>query len=214
MFSKTPRPTHTKPSMISRFSMIPAAAVLLAAFAWQAGANASRPPAQPTAIATVDIVSIIDKLEERLVREAELEQSKASRQAQLDEVIENLKAIQADLEFLEQGTNERKEKIRQAMETQAVVKARGDALNQILSIDRGNVTKEMYGKITEAISRIADREGYDIVLFDDSLFSVPSDVPFADVYRSIVTKSVIYKHESVDITEQVITLMNNEYTAP
>ena len=214
MLTKTSHPNHNKPSMISRFSMIPAAAVLLAAVAWQAGANASRPPAQPTAIATVDIVNIIDQLEERLVRETELEQRKANRQAQLDEVIENLKVIQADLETLKQGTNERNEKIRQAMETQAVVKARGDALNQILSIDRGNVTSEMYSKITEAISRIADREGYDIVLFDDSLFSVPADVPFADVYRSIVTKSVIYKHQSVDITDQVITLMNNEYTAP
>ena len=84
----------------------------------------------------------------------------------------------------------------------------------MLSVDRGNVTREMYNKVTDAISRIAEREGYDIVLFDDSLFPITEDIPFADVYRSIVSRSVIYHHESADITNQVVTLMNAEFTTP
>ena len=206
MFSNQSRSIHP---------MVPVLGVLLAAFTWQAGANsASRPPAQPTAVATVDIPEIIDQLEERKVREAELEARTKTRQAQLDEVAEQLRTVQADLETLKRGTDEYKDKVRQAMEMQAVVKARNEALNQILSIDRGNVTREMYDNVVAAISNIADREGYDIVLFDDSLFPVPEDASFADVYRSIVSRSVIYHHNSVDITAQVVTLMNNEFTAP
>lgn len=207
MFSKNTRSTNL---------IIPAVALLLAAFAWQAGANnaSSRPPAQPTSVVTIDIVEVIDQLEERKVREAELEANKNARQSQLNDVIEQLKVLQADLADLNRSTDEYKDKVRQAMETQAVVKARGEALNQILSIDRGNVTREMYTKITNAIARISDREGYDIVLFDDSLFPVIEDAPFSDVYRSIISKSVIYRHDSVDITNQVVTLLNNEFTAP
>ena len=205
MFSKHNRSIHP---------LVPTIAVLLAAFAWQAGANSVRPPAPATAVMTVDIVEIIDQLEERKVREAELEARKNARQAQLDEVINQLRQLQSDLEMLNKGTDEYKDKIRQAMEMQAVVKARGEALNQILSIDRGNVSREMYEKITAAIARISDREGYDIVLFDDSLFPILEDAPYQEVFRSIISKSVIYHHNSVDITQQVVTLLNDEFTAP
>ena len=209
MFSKNTRPTR------SMYNLIPVLSIVIAAAAWQAGAkNASRPPAQPTVVVTVDIVEVIDQLEERKVRESQLDANKSARQDQLNEVLDQLKVIQTDLEVLNRNTDEYKDKVRQAMEMQAVVKARGEALNQILSLDRGNVTREMYQKITNAITRISDREGYDIVLFDDSLFPVAENVPFSDVYRSIISRSVIYRHESVDITGQVVTLLNNEFTAP
>lgn len=202
--------SHTK----SIHPLIPALAVLIAAFAWQAGANSSRPPAPATSVATVDIVEIIDQLEERKVRESELEALKVASQAQLDEVGNQLGILRADLETLKRGTDEYKNKIREAMEVSAVIEARREALNQILSMDRGNVSREMYLKVTDAISRIADREGYDIVIFDDSLFPVVEDAPYQDVFRSIISRSVIYRHESVNITDQVTTLMNNEFTAP
>ncbi len=197
--------------------MIPALLVLIAALAWQAGANATsaaRPPAQPTAIATVDIVTIFDQLQELKDLEAKLEERKNTRQAQLDEVNNQLRAIGADLEAMTRGTDQYKDKVRQAMELQAVLKARSEALNQILSIDRGNMTRELYTKAVGAINRIAEREGYDAVYFDDSTFIVPEDAPYQDVYRSIVTRSLLYRHSSIDITTDVVSLMNSEYTAP
>ncbi|PCI08320.1 hypothetical protein COB72_08570 [bacterium] len=205
MFSKTTRSIHP---------LVPALAVLLTAFVWQAGANSSRPPAAPTAIATVDISEVINQLKEREVRESELEINMNARQNQLKEVEEKIRILEADLQDGKRGTNEYKDKLRQYMEIQAVYKARSEALNQIVSIDRGTVMHEMYTKVSDAISRIADREGYDIVLFDDSLFEIPEGAMFPDVFRSIVTKSVIYRHDSIDITGQVVNLMNSEFIAP
>lgn len=197
--------------------MIPALCVLLAALAWQAGArssNTARPPATPTATATVDIVTIFDQLKERETRESELEGRKAKSQQQLDDVKNQLRTITEDLKMLDRSTDEYKNKIREAMEMQAIIKARGEALNQILSIDRGNIIREMYTKVSDAVRRIAEREGYDTVLFDDSLFPIPEDVPYNDVFRAIVTKSVIYHHPATDITDQVVKLMNSEFTVP
>ena len=206
MFSNQTRSIHP---------LIPTIAILIAAVAWQAGANnASRPPAQSTSVVTVDIVEVIDKLVERGVREDELEANKDNRQAQLEEIADQIRILEADLKVSTRGTDDYKDKIRQAMEIQAVYKARGEALNQILSIDRGNVSRELYQKINEAVNRIADREGYDIVLFDDSLFPIQEDAPYQEVFRSIITRNIISHHSSTDITDQVITLMNNEFTAP
>lgn len=208
MLSNTRRTLHP---------LLPALLVLIAAVAWQAGANsasAQRPPATPTAIAVVDIVTIFDQLQELKDLESKLEQSKNKSQADLDEVSNQIKTISADLEVMTRGTDEYKTKVKEAMEMQAVLNARREALNQILSIERGTMTRGLYNKVSDAISRIADREGYDVVLFDDSQFVVPEEAAYQDVYRAIVTRSLLHRDESVEITNQVISLMNSEYTAP
>ncbi|MHA7814502.1 MAG: OmpH/Skp family outer membrane protein [Phycisphaerales bacterium] len=195
--------------------LIPALLVLIAALAWQAGANSAsnaRPPAEPTAVATVDIVTIFDQLTELQDLESKLEQRRTSSQNELEEVNNRLKTISADLEAMTRGTEEYKNKVKDAMELQAVYKARSEALNQILSIERGSMTRDLYNKVSQAITRISEREGYDVVLFDDSTFIVPENAAYQDVYRAIVTRSLMYRHDSVDITNQVVSLMNSEYT--
>ncbi len=72
----------------------------------------------------------------------------------------------------------------------------------------------MFLKVSNAISRIAEREGYDMVMLDDSLLPIPEEAADGDVYRAIITKGIIYRHDAVDITNDVVTLMNNEFTAP
>ncbi|MAO23001.1 MAG: hypothetical protein CMJ35_02835 [Phycisphaerae bacterium] len=220
--SSRPAPISENEHMLSNANrtihpLIPALLVLIAAVAWQAGANSAsstRPPATPSAVAVVDIVTIFDQLQELTDLEARLEQSKNASQADLDEVANQLKTISADLEVMTRGTAEYKKKVKDAMELQAVLNARREALNQILSIERGNMTRLLYTKVSNAISRISDREGYDIVLFDDSQFIVPEDAPYQDVYRSIVTRSLLHRDDSIDITNQIVSLMNSEYTAP
>ena len=203
---------HTKPTPFQLFAGL--VLLLSSALVLTAGATASRPPAQATAIATVDIMNIIDGLNERGVLEQQLDDRMAGRQAKLDEVVEQLKVLEADVQMLTRGTDEHREKLREGMEKQAVAQARREALSQIASIDMGEVMAGLYTKVELAIQNIAEREGYDVVLFDDTSFDLPEGSPNPDVVRAIITKSVIYRHDSVDITQQVITLMNNEYNAP
>lgn len=202
---------------------LPVMLVLAAATAWHAGANTAtstvnRPPAQPTASATVDIVRIIDELEERTVLESQLEARIKARQAQLDEIRTRLTGIQRDLDpetaTLRPGTDEYKERVREFMEQRAVAEARRTALEQIISIDRGALRRQLFEKIRGAVGKIAERDGIDLVVLDDSVFPIPENAGGDDVFRAIITKGVIYRHDSIDITDRVITLMNNEYTAP
>lgn len=201
-------------------AMLPVILVLAAAMAWHAGAatEANRPPAQPTASATVDIVRVIDELEERAVLESQLESRIRARQAQLNEINERLNAIQRDLDpetaTLIPGTDEYTERVREFMEQRAVAEARRNALTQIISIDRGALRRQLFQKISAAVGKIAERDGIDLVVLDDSVFPIPENASNDDVFRSIITKGVIYRHESIDITDRVVTLMNNEYTAP
>ncbi len=203
---------HTKTRMLTTISI--ASILITALLAWTAGASSSRPPAQPTAIATVDIMSVIEGLNERDVLKAELESRTEARQEQLNSVVKQLEALDADIQMLKQGTDQHREKMQEGIELQALAKTRRDVLSQIVSIDNGTVMQKLFVKIETAVQDISEREGYDIVLFDDTSFEVPADSPNQDVVRAIITKSLIYRHDSIDITQQVITLMNNEYSAP
>ena len=183
-------------------------------FVWNASATSSRPPAQATAIGTVDIMVVLEGLNERDVLQAQLDERTKLRQAQLDEVLKDLGTLEEDMKLLNPGTDEYRQKLQEGIEKQPLAKTRREVLMQIVSIDNGTVMSELFSEIESAIQNIAQREGYDIVLFDDTSFEVPTDVPNPDVVRAIITKSIIYRHDSIDITQQVITLMNNEFGAP
>jgi Skp family chaperone for outer membrane proteins len=199
-------------------TLVPLMLVLAAAIAWHAGANtaAQRPPAQPTAVATIDIVEIFERLNERTHLEAQLEDRRKSREAQLAEVRDRVESIKNDIETVHPlGSDASKEAIREFMEQNAVLKARGEALGQIMSIDQGNIRRQLFEKVVTAVQKIADRDSIDIVILDDSAFPLPdNNSSNIEVFRAIVSKSVIYAHPTVDLTDRVITLMNNEFTAP
>lgn len=217
-----PQPALFNKDHIKTF--LPVMLVLTAALAWHAGASnattasLARPPAQPTAIATIDIVDVFEQLNERTTLEAQLKTRVEARQSQLDDINKRIQTIQADLDpqtgTLKAGTDDYKEKVREFMEQRAVAEARRNALQQIISIDQGALRRQLYTKIEAAIAKIADRDGIDLVILDDSGFPVPENAADNDVYRAIITKGVIYKHDSIDLTQRVITMMNNEYAAP
>lgn len=195
-------------------TIISSAVLVCATLVWHADATSARPPATPVAVATVDIVEIINGLDERSVREQELNERRESRKEQLDEVVKEIQTLESDIQTLPSGTDEHRNKIRELMELRAVAEARRKALSQIISIDMGNVMSGLYAKVEDAIKRIADREGYDIVLLDDSDLPLPDNAADSEVYRAIITKSVIYHHDATDITDRVVTLLNNEFNAP
>lgn len=193
-------------------------AVLVTCVAWQAGANASRPPANPTAIAVVDLPKVLQSLEERAVRQQSMTDATKTRQTQLDELTQRIEALQRELDpkeggTIKPGTAEYREKVIQLRELQVTLDARFKLLEQVLSFERGAIMRELYMKIESAVNRIAERDGYDAVLLDDTDFKLPEEASQDDMNRAILARSVLYRHASVDITEQVVRLMNNEFKA-
>jgi len=187
---------------------------LAVGLAWHANAS-SRPPATPTAVATVDLVSVLNGLEEKQVLETKLQGSLDSRQQQLDDLVKQLETVQADIATLSPGTDAYREKVRQLVELRNLAQTRRQILEQIIAAERAAMLRDLYGKISSAVARISERDGWDVVLMDDSAFPLPQgDVSDRDMERAIVSRLIVYRHESVMITDAVVTLMNNEYKAP
>jgi len=206
--------TARAPRSLLTAALVLGAAMIGAAFATGARATSTRPPAQPTAVAVVDVVDVLDGLNEKKVLEKRLQQSVADHQASLDKVVDQIKTAQEDLKTYKEGTPAYREKVRELLELNAVAEARKNILQRIVAFDKGDMLHDIYGKITVAVQKIAERSGYDIVLLDDSDFPLPSEAADSDMERAILTRSVLYRTDAVDITDQIITLMNNEFNAP
>lgn len=188
---------------------------ITAAVAAALGVSAARrPPAQPTAVAVVDLVAVLEGLNERADLERNLERELETRRQQIQDVNTQIETVQADLETLAAGSDERREKARELFELQAIGEARARAINQIVSIEKGAVFRELYEKIEEAIAELSQRDGYDAVFLNDATFPIPTNASDIDVERAILSRSVLYAHPSVDITDSLVAFMNNQYAAP
>lgn len=193
-------------------------AALLTTLAWQAGANAARPPANPTAVAVVNLPKVLQSLDERTVRQDAMSKATESRQKQLDELTKRIEALTLELDpkeggTIKPGTAEYRDKLIQLRELQVTLDARFKLLEQVLSFERGTIMRELYVKIDSAVTRIANRDGYDVVLLDDTDFKLPNEASQDDMNRAILSRSVLYRHNSIDITDQVVQLLNNEFKA-
>lgn len=196
------------------------AAILLAlvtgAFAWTArGNSATRPPATPTAVATVDIPTLFESLTEFTDQRARLDAGVEQRRASLQELGTRLENLNNDLQMLREGNREAlREKLREKLELEAQAKARQQALQEIISIEEAQIFKEVYIKMQAAIKLVSERDGFDVVLLDTSTFELPpAEVGFARMQQTVFSNTLIYVHEGTNITERVATLMNNEYRA-
>ena len=189
------------------------AAIVLAAALLAVGMafNAARPPAQPTAIAVVDIVAVLDGLEQKLALEQQLQDDVAAGQGQLDQIVEELNDVRENMKLMETDSADYRKMVQNHIELQAQARARREFLEGYLSFQKGQMMANLFQGINDTVRAIADREGYDIVLADDSTFPVPTNAPEADVRGVVLSRSVLYRYDSVDITQQVITEMNNNY---
>ena len=83
-----------------------------------------------------------------------------------------------------------------------------------LRVQQGYSTavNRMYRKMTDAAGRVAQDNGYDLVLFDEP---VPDfrRIPPQQMDAALGSREVLWAAERLDITDQVVTRMNNEYAA-
>lgn len=85
-------------------------------------------------------------------------------------------------------------------------------------LDKAIRLQDLYKKVFDAIQTLAMTEGYDIVIVDDSGDELPFDrssrvVPQVQVLQQLARRKVLFVNPTLDITEDLIMRMNNEFSA-
>lgn len=162
----------------------------------------------PTTVAMVDMLQLFNALKEKEAIEAGLADLVSNVQFVDQTWAKRVREYDLDLSLLQEGTNPYIEKKRQAeaarIEREVALAAAKTRLNR----KRGDLLKGLYAKMIEAIGRVSDENGYDMVVFKEGDPEYDKSRTFID---AVTGRMVVQGTDSVDLTEQVVRLMNREF---
>ena len=84
----------------------------------------------------------------------------------------------------------------------------------LADLQKGEMFRTLYESATAAVQRVAKLDGYQLVLLDDREIKFEADLSPAQVGPVIQNKRILFAEDAIDITERVLTDMNNAFNAP
>jgi Skp family chaperone for outer membrane proteins len=190
-------------------------AVLLLAFALIvtlgiAGARAAGAlRAQPTAVAVVDLQRVVDNLRQQQQVRADLQSRGEQLQRELNEKRKHLANLQNDLDLLQEGSPAYQQKATERDRATIDLRAWQEFETRRLMIEEQVQIEALIRKVNETIERVAEEQGFHLVLFKGQTMNLRDGQQQAQVNIRIVA----YNNDTIDLTEQVTQRMNNEFSA-
>lgn len=173
----------------------------------RAGPNNNGAAPSPAVVATIDLESAMNEtgLAKRL--NAELEALGKQLDARYQDLEEDLQVQAADLELHPPGSDARYEAEQAFLWTSGERNAYLEYATRKMDTERGRVLRKLYEQICAVVEKLAVDEGYDVVLVDDSIMTLPFLSTEEDMKRRISARRVLYANLQIDITNDVIAAL-------
>ncbi|MFY7895365.1 MAG: OmpH family outer membrane protein, partial [Phycisphaerales bacterium] len=135
--------------------------------------------------------------------------------AKRTKLAEEVKEIEAQLSTSVPASNmqERVRMTAELAEKRQLLKIRSEGFSAQIDVINAQIIRELYGKVTKAIEEVAKREGYSLVLLDDRGIELSPQMSSDAVNQVILNKRILFADGSLDITDRIATVMNNDYAA-
>ena len=104
--------------------------------------------------------------------------------------------------------------MKMALDYQAWISFIGDKLD----VERALLLQDLYKSINQAIAEMAEAEGFDLVVVDDSEGELGWNDELkvsreAQTLQQIRSRRVLYRSTTVDVTDDLVARMNNAWRA-
>lgn len=166
--------------------------------------------ARPTKVAVVDVLKVFNGLQEKSQIEADirtrgekLRQEEEARRKELMDLQNDLKILAPETPAYTQKTDQIKSKL---IELRVWSEMQGEGLKSESSIQLAN----LYRKMLDTIGRVAKENGYDVVLYKEQEPDF-QNVKAEAINQMIQLRKVLWSADDMDLTDQAVTRMNNEY---
>jgi Skp family chaperone for outer membrane proteins len=199
--------------------------LLCAVIAYQAGATRVVIVNKPAVVATVNLPKVLEGLAQRSQADATLASMEADFRQEADRREKTVKQLETDL-------NNLRERLNTEQASSDVVQDLVDRINlEIISfqawrqfkldqfdVEQALLMQDIYRTIKRTIAEMAGTEGYDLVVFDTSTGELSIN-PSSRVSRTeqiqqqILARGVLYAGQPLDITNDLIERMNNQFRA-
>ncbi len=191
-------------------------ALASATLAWHAGASANAgalAAVDPARIAVADVQRVMNSLEEVQLRQAQYQEQVRQRQANIEQQQRRYQGMETRLREENMPEDDRRNMLIEMFELGASIEARTRMTQELIDLEQGQLFREFYEKIIDRVSQFAEREGFDMVVFDDSRLGIPRDAGRGTVQQAIRARGVLYRRDSMDVTDRIIAEMNAAFQA-
>ncbi len=186
---------------------------LILVLAYQAGARNSQFAPKPITAAFVDLEEVLSKLMERAAEDVRLAQMGESLKAEDESRMDELKRMENDLDDLYTvGTAAYEQARDEWIERSLEYRAWGEFSQLKLEREKGLIFKTLYDSVKVSVAEMAKQQGYYVVFLNDSIKEVAVGSEQI-VAQQVSARRVLYAAELLDITEELIIKMNNDFTA-
>ena len=117
-----------------------------------------------------------------------------------------------DMNLMPAGTPQMKQAYQEAMRLRLNLEVEGEISTQLIDARRGEVYAEIFKKIQSGAQQLAQREGYHLIITDDSDAVINPDTE-RNVRAGILSRRVLFSDPSLDVTDDLILTMNNAWKA-
>ncbi len=172
---------------------------------------ASRPPVPSLAtVATVDLERLFSNLDEKGAADISLQALADDLQQESEAKSREIELLEQNLDLFPAGSEQYQEATEQFLEATVKLQSFVEFGRGKIDFRKGVTLKRLYMSIKEATRLLAEREGYAVVLVDDSIVNLQSGTE-ADMIRQISARRMLYASPRVDITDALIMQMNNAF---
>ncbi|UCD73847.1 MAG: OmpH family outer membrane protein [Phycisphaerales bacterium] len=194
----------------------PIVAVLVAIAAlvtYESTATRNMAPLGPAVIACVDLERAFNELAERAQARTDLEDMVAQLDARGQELRDRADMLEEDIQNYAAGSEAHQNAMEAA--TLAAYEFQGfiEFVKRKIDAEGARMVRNLYGKIKKAVRAMSEENGYDIVFVDDSSVELPIGVSEAEMTRQISARRMLYANPQLDVTDDLITRMNNAFAA-
>jgi Skp family chaperone for outer membrane proteins len=169
---------------------------------------AARP--KSTVIAVVDVKKVLDNVKENVQIQAEVQSMLDTLDADAAARQKDLKKMQEDLQLLPPDSPEYGRKTEDLEQKAVNFKAWRDYQQHKLDRERTLRWELLYKRLLDAVGRVAQQNGADLVLYKESAPDFRNAEP-REVIAAIQMRKLLWSSEELDLTSQVVQMMDNDY---
>lgn len=170
---------------------------VVAAFLFSMVAGGARVEAKdPLEVGYIDLSKIFDEYAKTQVSSRELEEEGETKQAEESKMLDEIRRLKDELELLSEAAKEKKQagvdrKIKELQDF------RKESREELMGESR-QMMREIMGDIEAAIKEYGKSHNYDLILNDSKV------LPYS-------SRAVLYRGEGLDLTEDILKILNSKY---
>ena len=190
-----------------------AGVAFVAACAAALGAGVATKRAAPASIAVIDIDRVSSEMEEFKIPAQTFQSKQNAKREELLALQTRMQSLAEEIELIpESDADARIVKNTELVVLDSELKTKQQIFQTTVDRDRAILFKAMFDRIEAGAATLAARDGIDIMLIDDRVFTL-ADENLAAQNAALESKKILFANEAVDLTDELLTMLNNEFSA-